>query len=87
MQINVIGASSRSSAYFGRGSGSIWLDNVQCGGGEKRLLDCTANSLGSHDCSHYEDAGIVCTTSKFYKSCALISTRECHNDSFLSISM
>ena len=42
------------------GAGRIWLDNVQCRGTESRLIDCTANALGSHNCVHSEDAGVRC---------------------------
>ena len=48
------------SAHFGRGSGEILLDEVRCTGSESRLIDCTANALGSHDCTHNEDAGVRC---------------------------
>ena len=54
------GAIARSSAYFGRGIGSILLDNVGCSGTESRLIDCSHNPIGSHDCSHTEDAGVTC---------------------------
>ncbi len=45
---------------FTDGVGQIWLDNVQCRGFESRLIDCPANPLGIHSCSHYEDAGVSC---------------------------
>lgn len=56
------GATSRCCAGYGQGSGPIWLDNVQCSGTERRLLECTSATLGSHNCAHSEDAGVTCTT-------------------------
>ena len=47
--------------YIPDGTGQIWLDNVNCVGNETRLIDCPANPLGSHDCGHFEDAGVRCT--------------------------
>ena len=47
---------------FTNGAGQIWLDNVQCRGTETRLIDCPANALGSHNCVHFEDAGVRCQT-------------------------
>ena len=49
-----------SRAFYGQGTGSIWLDNVQCTGTESRLFDCPANSVGSHNCGHSEDASASC---------------------------
>ena len=48
------------------GTGQIWLDNVQCRGTESRLIDCPANILGSHNCVHFEDAGVNCQISKSF---------------------
>ena len=54
------GATARSSAFFGQGGGSIFLDNVECLGTESRLIDCPHNGIGSHDCRHSDDAGVTC---------------------------
>ena len=40
------------------GSGRIWLNNVQCTGTEKSLMNCTASLINS--CSHTQDAGVFC---------------------------
>ena len=44
----------------------IWLDNVNCQGSETRLIDCHAHPLGSHNCGHYEDAGVSCLEGTFF---------------------
>ena len=70
------GATGVSRATFGAGTGSIWLDNVQCVGTESRLIDCPANAIGSHNCVHSEDAGVRCGTGPVGK----------HNINFLAYS-
>uniref|UniRef100_A0A8C6TYT8 SRCR domain-containing protein n=1 Tax=Neogobius melanostomus TaxID=47308 RepID=A0A8C6TYT8_9GOBI len=52
--------SAPQSAHFGQGSGQIWLDNVNCSGSETYLIGCAHNGLGTHNCGHAEDAGVVC---------------------------
>ena len=49
-----------SSAHFGAGTGTIYLDNVGCTGTESNLIDCTRSSTVSCSSGHSEDAGVRC---------------------------
>uniref|UniRef100_A0A674MFA2 SRCR domain-containing protein n=1 Tax=Takifugu rubripes TaxID=31033 RepID=A0A674MFA2_TAKRU len=46
--------SAPGRAFYGQGTGPIWLDNVQC------LAQCRHRGFGVHNCGHHEDAGVVC---------------------------
>uniref|UniRef100_A0A8C3YCU6 HHIP like 1 n=1 Tax=Catagonus wagneri TaxID=51154 RepID=A0A8C3YCU6_9CETA len=49
-------------AEFGEGRAlPILLDDVRCAGSERNLLECAHAGLGSHNCGHQEDAGVVCS--------------------------
>ena len=61
----ISGAIARGSANFGQGNGSILLDDVQCTGNEVSIFYCSHKSIGSHDCSHSEDAGVVCLEGEY----------------------
>ncbi|XP_058857621.1 scavenger receptor cysteine-rich domain-containing group B protein-like [Acipenser ruthenus] len=54
---------AREEAYFGQGSGTIFLDNVKCRGKESSLLHCSHIRWDAHNCNHSEDAGVTCERS------------------------
>ncbi len=49
-------------AQFGPGSGSIYLDDVDCTGSESNLAKCSHSGLNVNNCNHEEDVGVVCST-------------------------
>ncbi|XP_019855599.1 PREDICTED: deleted in malignant brain tumors 1 protein-like isoform X1 [Amphimedon queenslandica] len=53
--------SALGNAYFGQGSGTIVMDDVHCIGTESGLTNCIHTT--SHNCAHYEDAGVRCAVS------------------------
>ncbi|XP_075430044.1 lysyl oxidase homolog 3 isoform X2 [Ascaphus truei] len=52
------------SAKYGKGVGRVWLDNVNCVGNEKSISDCKSRGWGNSDCTHEEDAGVICKDEK-----------------------
>lgn len=54
------------NSEFGEGKDlRILLDDVQCEGTEASLLDCQHAGVGTNNCAHYEDAGVICGNSDY----------------------
>ncbi|KAI8494280.1 Leucine-rich repeat-containing protein 15 [Branchiostoma belcheri] len=52
---------AKTNAFFGDGTGPIWLDYVGCTGSEMSITECDHGRWGVHSCAHHLDAGVVCT--------------------------
>lgn len=57
IQFHPVG-SAFSMAFFGAGTGEIYLDDLGCTGNESRLLQCSHNTI--NNCDHTQDAGVRC---------------------------
>ena len=55
---------ARHNAFYGQGSGQIWLDDVNCVGTEWSIGNCSHRGWGSHNCHHGYDASVDCATGR-----------------------
>ena len=71
------GATAYRYGRFGRGNGSIYLDNLNCYGSESRLIDCYHNGIGIHNCDHSDDASLRCQRKCFNCHCIKTFVEGC----------
>ena len=50
-------------AFFGSGSGRIWLNFVDCDGTESNIGYCLHEGWGYNECEHKDDVGVRCADS------------------------
>ena len=62
-----VALSAPPSAYFGYGTGQIWLDDVQCQGNEGSIVNCQHAGWGVENCGHSEDASVICSSKYYHK--------------------
>ena len=55
-----VGGRAYSNAYFGTGTGPIFLNGVQCTSSDSQLLDCFSRPILSSNCIHSADASVEC---------------------------
>ena len=70
-------AAAIHGAFYGQGSGPIWLDDVNCVGTEWTIGNCSHRRWGSHDCGHHEDASVncICTQGNYDMYSSYVATQ------------
>uniref|UniRef100_A0A4X2LN05 Lysyl oxidase homolog n=1 Tax=Vombatus ursinus TaxID=29139 RepID=A0A4X2LN05_VOMUR len=68
------------SAKYGAGTGRIWLDNLNCRGTEQSITECASRGWGNSDCTHDEDAGVICKDQRLpgFSDSNIIEVEEQH---------
>ncbi|XP_078060821.1 scavenger receptor cysteine-rich domain-containing protein DMBT1-like isoform X2 [Mustelus asterias] len=63
LQCGVVEKIPRGAA-FGKGNGPVWKENYRCHGSESRLWECPVSSVEEFNCSHENDASVICSEHK-----------------------
>lgn len=45
---------------YGRGTGIVWLSQVNCLGNETNLAECSFPGWGINNCYHWRDVNVIC---------------------------
>ena len=53
-------ARAYGSAYYGQGTGPIWLSRLSCFGNESSLFKCGLSAVQTKNCTHSNDAAVQC---------------------------
>ena len=56
------------SAYYGQGTGPIWLSKLNCIGNESSLTGCNQFKVGTKNCTHSNDASVICDSYYYYNA-------------------
>ena len=58
------------NAFYGEGTGQIWLDNLNCVGNEEIIENCSHTGWNSYYaryiCSHGDDVSVRCSSGKLF---------------------
>ena len=65
-----------SGAYFGPGIGSVFLDGLQCNMSEPNLGYCDKKPFGVNNCTHSEDASLMCVSKNFISEIITLSVGD-----------
>ena len=60
------GGIAYSNAFFGAGTGPIYLDDVGCTSHANKLLECFSRPILEHNCLNSADAGVRCEGKKIH---------------------
>ena len=53
-------AQARAFNHEYPGTGTVWLDGVECSGNEDTITDCGQKTIGDNMCSHDQDVTVQC---------------------------
>ena len=68
------------TAFFGAGTGLIYLDDVSCTLSISQLLECSSRPILAHNCDHLDDAGVKCEgTYVFFSFLLLFNSKSTDN--------